>query len=131
MKLDIDFRSKEFIIGASGLTLIAVALLLYLFVLAGSNSGSNPESHASQLAVCLTEQGVTMYSLPTCPHCQEQKDKFGDAFKYVDSVNCSENRDKCLNQEIENVPTWIIDGEKFVGVQELEELAAKTSCEYP
>lgn len=127
MKLDIDFSSKKFIISASGLTLIAVALLLYFFVF----TGSNPESSASQLAVCLNEQDVTMYSLPTCPHCQDQKDKFGDSFKYIDSVNCSQNRDKCLNQEIETVPTWIIDGEKFVGVQELEELAAKTSCEYP
>ncbi|MFB6291176.1 MAG: glutaredoxin family protein [Candidatus Bipolaricaulia bacterium] len=127
MNLNIDFTSKKFIISSSGLGLIVVGLLLYFLVF----SGSGPESSAAQLAVCLSDQGVTMYGLPTCPHCQEQKDKFGDSFKHVNYVNCSKNREKCLNKGIKTVPTWIIDGKKVVGVQELEELAEKTGCKYP
>lgn len=127
MKFHLDFTAKRFIFAASGLGLVVIGLLLYFLVF----TGSSPETPVDQLAVCLNEQGVTMYSLPTCPHCQEQKDKFGDSFKHVNYVNCSKNRDKCLNEGIETVPTWIIDGEKFVGVQELEELANKAGCEYP
>lgn len=127
MKLEVSFKSKKIILGTAGLALVAVGLLLYFLVF----TGPNPETPVGKLATCLDEQGVTMYGLPTCPHCQEQKDKFGDSFKYVDYVNCSENRDKCLTQGIETVPTWIIDGNKIVGVQELEELAEKSGCKYP
>ncbi|MFB6214401.1 MAG: glutaredoxin family protein [Candidatus Bipolaricaulia bacterium] len=127
MKFQLDFTGKRFAFAASGLGLVAIGLILYFLVF----TGSGPDTPAGQLAVCLNEQGVTMYGLPTCPHCQEQKDKFGDSFKHVNYVNCSENRDRCLNQGIETVPTWIIDGEKIVGVQELEELAEKAGCEYP
>lgn len=133
MKFQLDFSAKKVIFAASGLGLVVIGLLLYFLVF----TGSSPETPAGQdtpegrLAVCLNDQGVTMYGLPTCPHCQEQKDKFGDSFKHVNYVNCSENRDRCLNQGIETVPTWIIDGEKIVGLQELEELAEKAGCEYP
>ncbi|MBS3736768.1 hypothetical protein KGY72_06335 [Candidatus Bipolaricaulota bacterium] len=133
MKFPLDFNTKRVIFVASGLVLVAIGLLLYFFAFKGSSPETpvGPDTPEGQLAVCLNEQGVTMYGLPTCPHCQEQKDKFGDSFKHVNYVNCSENRDRCLNQGIETVPTWIIDGEKIVGRQELEELADEAGCEYP
>ena len=126
MNLDVSVTSKWFALAASSLTLIVAGLLVYFLVFAGSA----PDSPEGRLASCLSDQGVTMYGLPTCPHCQDQKDKFGDSFKYVDYVNCSKNRDECVNQGIETVPAWIIDGEMIVGVQELDELAKKAGCEY-
>ena len=126
MNLNIDLSSKEFISAASGLTLIVVGLVVYFLVFAGSN----PDSPEGKLATCLRDRGATMYGLPTCPHCQDQKEMFGDSFKYINYVNCSANREKCINEGIETVPTWTIDGENFVGVQELDELAEKAGCEY-
>ena len=130
MNIKVSLTSKWFVLAASSLTLIVAGLLVYFLVFAGS-TGPTPDSPEGRLAACLSDQGVTMYGLPTCPHCQDQKDKFGDAFRYVDYVNCSKNRDECLNQGIETVPAWIIDGEMIVGVRELEELANKAGCEYP
>lgn len=127
MNFNMDFTAKGFTLIASSFALMVVGLVLYLFVFSGPTSNSP----IGQLALCLSDQGATMYSLPTCPHCQEQKDIFGDSFRYVDYVNCSENREKCINEGIETVPTWIIDKKKFAGVQELGELAEKAGCQYP
>ena len=129
MKLDMDFTLKKFVFGISALTLIIAGLMLYFLVL--TDPKPDPENAVDRLALCLRDRGATMYGLPTCPHCQEQKDKFGDFFKYIDYIDCSENENKCMNQRIESVPTWIIDGQKYDDLRELDELADKAGCDYP
>ncbi|KXB07024.1 hypothetical protein AKJ51_02210 [candidate division MSBL1 archaeon SCGC-AAA382A20] len=91
---------------------------------------TSPFFRASATSQCLSEEGVTMYGLKTCPHCQEQKDRFGGSFKYVDYVECSVQKSLCSRKGISSVPAWIIDGKKIVGVQSLEKLASMTGCEY-
>ena len=127
MNIEFSKSAKKLSLVVSGLVLIAVGLLLYFLVF----SGSSPDTPAERLASCLTDQGATMYGLPSCPHCQDQKDMFGDAFKYVDYVDCSEHREKCINDGVRTVPTWKISDETVVGTQELEELANRADCEYP
>lgn len=127
MNFNLLFTSKKLVLGASVLGLVSVGLLIYFLIFTGTGA----KSSVDQLAICLSDKGATMYGLPTCPHCQEQKDKFGDSFKYVNYINCSENREKCVNENIKTVPTWIIDGNKFIGVQELTKLAEKAGCKYP
>src|SRR5512143_3304835 len=40
-------------------------------------------------AQCLKDRGVRMYGAWWCPHCQEQKEKFGEAsFKLAPYVEC-------------------------------------------
>ena len=129
MKLDMDFTLKKFVFGISALTLIIAGLMLYFLVL--TDPKPDPENAVDRLALCLRDRGATMYGLPTCPHCQEQKDKFGDFFKYIDYIDCSENENKCMNQRIESVPTWIIDGQKYDDLRERDELADKAGCDYP
>ena len=46
------------------------------------------QSPALGLANHLTMIGAQMFGAYWCPHCQEQKKKFGDAFSAVDYVEC-------------------------------------------
>ncbi|MFA4975742.1 MAG: hypothetical protein WC839_00685 [Candidatus Paceibacterota bacterium] len=81
---------------------------------------------------CIASKNLTMYGAVWCSHCKVQKELFGDSFKYVPYVECTENPNECVAKGVESYPTWIgIDGTKYIGVQSLEKLAEITSCELP
>ena len=89
---------------------------------------SDGNSAASGLANHLTAMGAQMFGAYWCPHCQEQKKKFGDAFSEVDYVECDPGGENprtqlCLDNNIEAFPTWVINDEHHLGVHSLEELA--------
>lgn len=98
------------------------------------NVASERNSPALDLARHLTDSGAKMYGAYWCPHCQEQKKTFGDAFHEVDYVECDPGGENprtqlCLDANIEAFPTWIIDGEHHLGVHSLQELATLSGYE--
>lgn len=69
-----------------------------------------------------------LYVQTGCSHCKDQEDLFGGNIKYLNIVDCidEENRKKCIDEGIESIPTWIINGQKYVGVQSIEKLKELT-----
>ena len=81
-------------------------------------------------ARCLADEGVTMYGTDWCQYCQAQKQSFGNSFRYVHYVNCDLNPTACDLAGVEGYPTWVFpEGPAASGVQDLDELAARTGCE--
>lgn len=111
----------------------AVAIVALYFVgsyLTGSFGIAQPSTGKyDELAKCLTGKGIVMYGLETCPHCLEQKELFGDSFKYVTYVECSEQQSLCTAKGVQYVPAWEINGKIEVGVKPLDELARVAGCE--
>ena len=66
------------------------------------------DNNYDSFAKCLTEKGAVMYGAKWCAHCIEQKDVFGDSFKYINYVECPDNINICLAAGINGYPTWII-----------------------
>lgn len=60
-------------------------------------------------AQCLTEKGWTMYGAEWCSHCKDQKNLFGDSFKYIKYIECPDNIQLCLDRGINAYPTWKIE----------------------
>jgi len=85
-------------------------------------------SDLDKFAKCLTENGATIYVSKYCGHCEHQKEMFGESFEYVNSVECTENQELCQQMGIEGVPTWIINGKSYTGVQSFETLSSLTGC---
>lgn len=81
------------------------------------------------LAKCLTEKGVKMYGTEWCPHCQNQKKAFGDAFQLINYIDCDERREECINAGVKGFPTWEVNGSLYSGEQPLPRLAALAECE--
>lgn len=112
---------------------LVIAVLLVGYVVKG---GQVP-SPATTLAQCLTEKGVKMFGAWWCPHCTKQKSLFGNAFQYVEYVECSPGGTKtmsaqCQGEGIKGYPTWrFADGTELNGEQELAALATKAGCEAP
>jgi hypothetical protein len=76
-----------------------VATILLLSLLAGNACAedANPGIDAGELARELTADGWVVYGTDQCYFCNKQKEEFGDAFANVTYVNCTENRQACMN----------------------------------
>ncbi|HAS80934.1 TPA: hypothetical protein DD445_03105 [Candidatus Nomurabacteria bacterium] len=95
--------------------------------------GDSPVSTKyDSFAQCLAEKNLTMYGAVWCSHCNAEKQRFEDSFKYVPYVECTETPDLCIEKGIEGYPTWIDgNGTKYVGEQGLEKLSEISSCILP
>ncbi|MFQ6057202.1 MAG: thioredoxin domain-containing protein [Methanosarcinales archaeon] len=116
-----------------GKTLLIIIILIAIGIVAWSTSGyfvkdDNSLSDLDKFAKCLTEKGATVYVSQYCGHCKHQKEIFGESFKYVNSVECTENQELCQKNGIRGVPTWILNGASYPGVQQLETLSSLTGC---
>jgi glutaredoxin len=80
-------------------------------------------------AKCLSNKGIVMYGAKTCGHCSSQKKMFGDSFKYINYIECTDQLNLCQQNGITGVPAWIIDGVKYSGEQPLEKLSELSGCE--
>jgi len=116
-----------------GRALLIVVILIVVGIVGFSVSGyfvnnGNNSGKYDNFAKCLSEKGAVVYVSQYCGHCQNQKDMFGDSFKYVNSVECTENQQLCQERGIAGVPTWIINGLPYAGVQSFERLSELTGC---
>lgn len=111
------------------LILAAIAILgVFAFV-----GGEPKEVDAAVigLAQCLQGKGAMMYGTKTCPYCRSEKAAFGEAFRYIDYVECTEDPNRCVAAGVEGVPMWTFtDGTRLEGAQGLEGLARASSCPY-
>jgi len=88
-------------------------------------------------AKCLAAHDAKMYGLYWCPHCIEQKEKFGDAFHYVPYVECAikgsqEMAPECRVAGVKLFPAWQFGTEPpKEGELSLEALSDKTGCSLP
>jgi len=115
--------------------LITMGVVVLILLIAGgviffkNTSFTVKDTPSEEIAKYIGEHAV-LYVLPTCSHCKDQEDLFGVNVRYLNIVDCSniENRQKCIDAlGIEGkFPTWIISGQKYVGVQSVEKLKELT-----
>ncbi len=115
---------------------VKIALFFLVFVLAFSftlNKMNNITGAAviqerNNLAKCLTENGATLFIENNCPVCDEQKRIFSSSSKYLNFIDCSENKEYCKSAGIYSYPTWIIHDQLFVDIHSLEDLKLIAGC---
>lgn len=127
-------------------TILSVLILggIVAFVMKGGVGNTNTPSSTSstslktetiqKLATCITASGAKFYGAFWCPHCNDQKDMFGEAKKDLPYIECStpDGRGEnpvCAAAKITGYPTWVFaDGTSESGALPFEELARKTGC---
>ena len=88
------------------------------------------------LAEHLARSEAKFYGASWCPHCIDQKHLFGSSEKRIPYVECSPGGPKapqaqaCKDKGIQSYPTWIINGQRYTGVQPLDTLAQLSKFEY-
>jgi hypothetical protein len=118
------------------LVFVILVIIVFLLVPKSNNTGTaTPE--VVQFAKCLAEKGATMYGAYWCPHCQNEKARFGSAFEYIPYVECTKETTKCIDDGINGYPTWIFGNPKatssrrYDGEQGFTGLAAASGCRQP
>ena len=118
---------KKYAVSIIGLS--AIAVLLTLFWTWRTSGPPAAQATVAEFAQCLADKKITMYGSASCPHCQNEKRAFGDAFKYVPYVECPQNIQTCLAVGIRGYPTWIFpDGKRLEGEQGLANLSRESGC---
>ena len=105
-------------------------IVLILFVAGGiiyfkNFQGATVDTAGEKESKWIGEHSI-LYIQPGCIHCKEQEDKFGTNIKYLNVVDCLKEPQKCIDAGIEGTPTWIINGEKYIGATSIETLKELT-----
>ena len=85
------------------------------------------------LAVHLTKIDAKFYGAFWCPACKQQKEMFGSSADRIPYVECSPGGQRapvaqvCREARIESYPTWLINEQRYTGVQPLEILAQSSN----
>lgn len=88
-------------------------------------------------ATCIADSGADFYGAFWCPHCEEQRDMFGDSVDLLPYTECAQGGkdakpEVCEAEGVDRFPTWKFnDGTVVTGTQSFEDLADKTSCPLP
>ena len=129
--------------GASERSLSGRKIVIGIFILAGGLLVAMilyRQSHRyDSFAKCLKDRHVLMYGAYWCPHCAEQKEKFGSSFKYAPYVECGipgntrGEQEVCKDAGIKHFPTWQFPpvGERVEQVLSLDDLSDRTGCPLP
>lgn len=112
------------------ITLSVVIIILFIAgaIIYSKNIGFTVKDLPSEeIARWIGEHSV-LYARATCSHCREQEDLFGANVKYLNILDGDkeENWKKFIDAGINQVPTWVINGQKYVGVQSIEKLKELT-----
>ena len=115
-------------------SILTIVLIIIILVVSGikksnENGTGNGENNLDKFAQCLTEKGFSMGGTDWCPHCKDQKELFGNSFKFIDYHNCDKENDWCQLNNIRGYPTWVLpDKTTLPGTQKLETLAEESGC---
>lgn len=109
---------------------LVIILALHLHYAGYWGSLQGPEDPwVRGLADHLSKTDAQFYGASWCPHCQEQKQLFGNSAKRVPYIECSPGGPQgpvaatCKEKNITSYPTWIINGQRYTGVQPLNALS--------
>lgn len=103
------------------LILIAVIILAYLAL------NKRTPITDQEVVKCIGSKSV-LYIQLGCHACKTQEEMFGDNYQYLSKVDCWYTNQPCVDNNITATPTWIIKGERVVGVQTIDKLKELTGC---
>ena len=106
---------------------ITIATILIVIILVYHLINKPTPGTSEEIAKCIGKNSQ-MYVQLGCHACEIQVKMFGDNYKYLNTTDCLFERELCKEKQIEATPTWIINGEKYRGVQTIEKLKELTGC---
>lgn len=106
------------------ISIIIILAILFLSIFIINQPKKDIEEN---LAKCIGENSE-LYVQLGCHACEIQKQYFGEDKKYLNIIDCWKNREKCIKENISATPTWIIENNKYIGVQSIDKLKELTNC---
>lgn len=126
MGLSLVHRPPEWSTSLKEAAVVAVIIVggLHLHYSGVFDEAAGPEDpQLKALAIHLSDTGAKFYGAYWCPRCQEQKAAFKASAKRLPYIECSSGgrgsplTAPCVANDIRSYPTWIINDQRFTGVQ--------------
>jgi len=102
-----------------------IGIIIVVLIFAYFTLTNNPPVTDEDVAKCIGQKSI-LYVQLGCHACETQEKMFGDNYQFLKTIDCFYEKEKCVG--IEATPTWLIDGEKYRGVQSIEKLKGLTGC---
>ncbi len=138
MTLDKPFKFRNYTVTLSNVAPEKISSIInpsdYQFTFTLNKSADSSTTSIDSFAQCIKDKGAVMYGASWCPHCQAQKELFGENAKNLPYVECSSTANQsqaeiCTKNKIKGYPTWRFkDGSEVMGEMKLQDLAQKTGC---
>jgi len=106
------------------LSLVVIIILIIIGIFWIKNDNGIVSEETSK---CIGENSL-LYSQTGCSACKVQEEMFGENYQYLNDIDCKVETQKCIDAQITGTPTWIINEEKYPGVQTIEKLKELTGC---
>jgi glutaredoxin len=109
-------------------TLITISIVAAILIIAGgiifikNFQGSTVQDTPSEQVAKYIGEHSTVYTQQGCSHCIEQENLFGANWKYIHSVDYFADPQAFIDANIKATPTWVINGQQYVGVQSIDTL---------
>ena len=108
-----------------------VVVLMFMHFSGFFHPSAGPEDpYLKALASHLRDTDARFYGAFWCPVCRDQKDMFQASARRLPYVECSPDgrtgpmNFTCVANEVNDYPTWVIDGQRYVGLLSVERLAS-------
>ena len=104
--------------------LITIAVIVVVLILVAILTRGSPTGNVTKGVAQYIGDNSVLYVQKGCHACETQEEIFGENNEYLTIIDCFYEREKC--EGITHTPTWIINGEKYVGVKSIDELKELT-----
>ena len=105
------------------LVLAAIIIAIILGIYWAKGNGNADE----KVMQCIADNSQLIVK-EGCPACAAQENIIKENIDKFNITDCSVDSQKCIDLGITRIPTWIINGEKYEGVQSIEKLKELTGC---
>lgn len=114
---------------------IALLTLAFIGLIASRMWSTAQPGKYDEFAQCIADSGAQFYGAFWCSHCADQKAMFGNSYKLLPYIECSNEdnspKEECKAAGVSGYPEWHFpDGTILSGAQKLETLAAQTGCSF-
>jgi thiol-disulfide isomerase/thioredoxin len=121
----------------TGIIVISIIVIIIGALIGWTIWQENQPGKLDGFAQCLKDKGAIFYGAFWCPHCQNQKNLFGNSKKNLPYHECSTQDSngelqECKDAGIKTYPTWVFaDKSVQEGEMSLQALADKSGCKLP
>jgi hypothetical protein len=86
------------------------------------------QSQTGDFEKCLEKQNITLYINSADTDATLKRTGLIDYMQYFKIQNCIKNSKPCIDNNIDEFPTWIINKKKITGEITISELATDANC---
>jgi len=109
-------KKNDLILG--GVIIIIIASIIAITTLQNNDDSELIDPNTIN---CISNESV-LYISKTCSHCARQKEILSECIDQFEVVDCTSEIERCREEGITQVPTWVIHGKRYTGVKTIDQL---------